>query len=349
MDADDTNVDLTDERLPIDALRTLVNGFQVSHALHIAATLGIADLLRNGAMSVEQLATVTDTHAPSLYRLLRALASVGVFHETADHRFALTDLSEHLRSDARETIGPWAVFIGQPEYQEAWGCLLHSVRTGENAFRHVHGMSNWEYRARNPEAGAVFDRAMTGLSRIAASATLAACNFARFETVVDVGGGQGAFLASVLATSSSLRGVLFDQPHVVAGANAVLQAAGIADRCEVIGGDFFKAIPRGGDAYVLRRVLHDWEDDRAAAILRICRQAIGPEGRMLVIERVIAPPNQGAEAKFADLNMLVSPGGKERTREEWAALAADAGFRIVAVTAVDISASVIEFSPVDSA
>ncbi len=322
----------TGDQRPRAALLGLVNGYQVSQAIHVAATLGIADLLKSGPRSSDDLAEATGTHPRSLYRLLRALAGAGVFREDADRRFALTPLGDCLRSDAAEPIGPWAVYIGQPEHQRAWGHLLHSVRTGEDAFRHVHGMNVWEYRARSPEAGAIFDRAMTGLSRGVTQAVLRAYDFAQFASVVDVGGGQGALLAAILAKHPSVRGVLFDQPQVVAGAEQVLRAAGVAGRCQVVGGDFFDTVPDGGDAYVLKSILHDWEDEQATAILRTCRRAIGSRGKLLVIEREISPPNEGAMTKFVDLLMLVGAGGRERTREEWAALFAAGGFRLVGVT-----------------
>jgi precorrin-6B methylase 2 len=327
------------------ALLDLVNGFRVSQAIHVAATLGIADLLKNGARSSDDLAEATGTHAGSLYRLLRALASIGVFREDADQRFALTPFSDCLQSDAPEPVGQWAVYIGQPEYWQAWGHLLDSVRTGEHAFRHAHGMNTWEYYARNPEAGAAFDRAMTSRSRRQANVVLKACDFGRFACVVDVGGGHGALLAEILAKHQAIRAVLFDQPHVVAGAEQLLRAFGVADRCQVVGGDFFEAVPSGGDAYVLKFILHDWEDEQATAILQTCRRAIAPTGRLLVIESEISPPNEGATDKFLDLTMLVHTGGRERTREEWVALFATAGFRLVSATPTEAQVSIIEGVP----
>jgi hypothetical protein len=332
-------------RKPSAALLELANGFRVSQAIHVAATLGIADLLKDGARSSDDLAAATGTHAGALYRLLRALATVGVFREESGRHFALTPLSECLRSGAPEPVGPWAVHIGEPGLWQAWGSLLDSVRTGENAFRRVHGMSTWDYYARNPTAGAIFDRAMTGHSRLQANAVLKAYDFGRFGCVLDVGGGHGTLLSAVLAKHRSLRGVLFDQPHVVAGAEPVLRAAGVADRCQVVGGDFFEALPRGGDAHMLKFILHDWEDKEATAILRNCRRALPPDGTLLVIDSEIGPPNEDALNKFRDLIMLVHPGGRERTREEWAALFAAAGFRLVGATPTESGLSVIEGVP----
>jgi O-methyltransferase/methyltransferase family protein len=335
----------TGDQRPSAALLDLVNGFRVSQAIHVVATLGIADLLKNGPRSSGDLAAATGTHADTLYRLLRALASVGVFREEADRRFALTPLSECLRSDAPDPVGPWAVQIGETGFWQAWRSLLDSVRTGENAFRLVHGVDAWEYRRRNPEAGAIFDRAMTGHSRLQANAVLKAYDFEPFRCMVDVGGGHGLLLSAILAKHRSLRGVLFDQPHVVAGAEPTLQAAGVADRCQIVGGDFFEALPGGGDAYVLKFILHDWEDAQAMTILRCCRRSITPTGRLLVIDAEIAPPNEGAMNKFRDLMMLVIQGGRERTREEWTALFAAGGFRLIGATPTEAGLSVIEGIP----
>jgi precorrin-6B methylase 2 len=333
------------DQRPSAMLLDLVNGFKVSQAIHVAVTLGIADLLKDGRRNSDDLAAATCTHPGSLYRLLRALAAVGVFREDPDRGFTLTPLGECLRSDASEPVAPWAVFIGQPEYWQAWGHLLDSVRTGEHAFRHVHGINTWEYYARNPEAGTAFNRAMTSRSRRQANAVLNACDFGRFACVVDVGGGQGALLGEILAKHQSVRAVLFDQPHVVAGAEEVLRAFGVADRCQVVGGDFFEAVPSGGDAHVLKFILHDWEDEQATAILRTCRRAIAPKGKLLVIESEISPPNEGATDKILDLTMLVHTGGRERTREEWAALFAAAGFRLVGATPTEAQVSIIEGVP----
>ncbi len=338
-------MDASDQR-PSARLLDLVNGFKVSQALHVAATLGIADLLKNGPRRSDDLAAVTGTHPPSLYRVLRALASIDVFREDADQGFALTPLGDCLRSEAPEPVGPWAVYIGQPEYWQAWGHLLGSVRTGEHAFRQAHGMNTWEYYVRNQDAGAAFDCAMTSRSRRQANAVLKACDFERFACVVDVGGGRGALLAAILAKHPSTRGVLFDQPHVVAGTEQALRDYGVADRCRIVGGDFFEAVPSGGDAYLLKFILHDWEDEQATAILRSCRRAMAPKSKLLVIESEISPPNEGATDKFLDLTMLVHTGGRERTREEWMALFAAGGFRLVGATRTEAQVSIIEGVPV---
>ena len=333
------------EQNPSVELTRLVNGYQVSQAIHVVATLGIADLLRDGPRTSDDLAAAAGVHPRALYRVLRALAAVGVFREGEGRSFSLTPMGEGLRSDATDPVGPWAAFIGRPYYWQAWAHLLHSVRTGENAFRHVHGADVWEYRARHPEEGAIFDHAMTGLSRGVAGAVVSAYDFSRFGRVVDVGGGQGALLVAILAAHPGMRGVLFDQPHVVTRAGEVLRAAGVGDRCEVVGGSFFEVVPGGGDAYLLKAILHDWDDAASTAILEACRRAMRTEAKLLVLERVIAPPNESPDAKFGDLNMLVSPGGQERTGDEFAALFAATGFRLAAVVPTGTRFSVIEGVP----
>jgi hypothetical protein len=314
------------------AIRRLVNGYQITQALSVAATLGIADLLVSGPRSSDDLATVVGAHPDALYRLLRALASIGVFHEEPDRQFRVTDLGAILCTDAPASIRGWAAFVGDPYHWHAWGGLLHSVQTGENAFRHVHGTDPWTLRAQHPAASAVFDRAMTSLSRQVAGAVVEAFAFGRFTTIVDVAGGNGAFLATILSRYPQVQGVLFDQPHVVSGAGSLLATAGVADRCTVVGGSFFIEIPQGGDAYVLKAILHDWEETDCLRILRVCRQAMAAGTALLIVERELGGPNERWEDKFSDLNMLAAPGGRERTTEEYAALVEAAGFRFVGAT-----------------
>jgi hypothetical protein len=328
-----------DRELPTVALRRLTNGYQVTQAIHVAATLGIADLLRNGPRDSDALARQTASHAPSLQRVLRALASVGVLQEDDDGRFALTAIGECLRSDAAEPVGAWAAFVGRPYHWQAWGALLHGVRSGERPFDSVHGTDAWDYRAGHPEEGAIFDAAMTDIMRRANAHLMAAYEFGRFGTVVDVGGGRGAFLGAVLETNPQMRGILLDQPHVVEGAV-------VNERCEVVGGSFFDAVPEGADAYLLKAVLHDWEDDDALAILARCRAAIPDHGALLVVERDLGEPNDNADAKFSDLNMLVGLGGRERTRDEFARLFARGGFALERTTPTAIGLSVFEGRPV---
>ena len=327
---------------PAQALSRLVNGYRISQAIHVAARLGLADELADGPRSSDELAAATGTHAPSLYRLLRALASVGVFEESDGRRFALTEVGDCLRADSPGRLKGWAEFVGRPYHWSAWADLRHSVETGESAFLHVHGADPWQYRAGDPEESAIFDRAMTDLTRAWVHALLDSYDFGRFGVVVDVGGGRGALLAALLGEYPTMRGVLFDQPHVVAGAAEILGAAGVEDRCEIAGGDFFEAVPAGGDAYVLKSIIHDWEDEEATAILRSCRQAMPAEGVLLLVERDLGPPNESPDAKFSDLNMMVGPGGRERTVDEYRALYEAAGYHLVGVTPTAAGLSVLE-------
>ena len=306
----------------------LINGFQITQAIHVASTLRVADHLNGGARSVGELAGLTKSHPDALYRLLRALAAVGVFQEEEGRKFALTPMGDCLRTESTTPLGAWAEVVGSPYFWQTWGHLLHSVQTGENAFQDLNGKDVWQFRAEHPEYGATFDRAMTQLSRGNAEAVIRAYDFSPFRHIVDVGGGQGLLLAAILRAHAHMRGTLYDQPGVVAGAKAVLAERGVIDRCDIVGGSFFEAVPEGADAYLMRVVIHDWEDDEAIAILKVCRRAMRETARLLLIERLIAPANEMPAAKFGDLNMMVLPGGRERTREEFSDLFARSGFEL---------------------
>jgi hypothetical protein len=327
-------------------LLAVVRGYQRSRALTVAAELGIADLLRDGPQDADELAAATGTHAPTLYRLLRALASIGIFAEGADRRFALSPMGNYLCRDHPLSVDPAARMFGADYEWRAWGELAHSVRTGENAAAYALGCDVWEYRRRHPEHGEVFDAAMRTFSRDAGPTVLAAHDFARYGVIADIGGGTGAVLAAVLAAHPSVHGILFDQPHVVASADPVLRAAAVADRVRVVPGDFFAEVPAGADAYLLARVLHDWADEDALRILRSVRAAMAPEARLLLVEAVVGPPNEDPAAKFLDLMMLVSAGGKERTEDEWRMLFAAADLELTAATRATVNRHVLEVVPV---
>ena len=331
---------------PRDALLRMTNAFQASQAIHVAATLGIADLLEDGPRSVDELAQTTGTHAPTLYRLLRALASVGVFAEQPDGQFRSTPLAEYLRTNAPRSLRAWAMQIGQQYFWTSWGHLLHSVRTGEPAFPELHGTTAWEYRAAHPEEDAVFNAAMTALSAGVAEAIVQSYDFSGMDVLMDVGGGEGVLLAAILEENPALRGVLFEQPHVLTGANDLLERAGVADRCEVVGGSFFESVPGGADAHLLKSIVHDWDDAATVKILRACRAAIANTGRLLVVEPIIQPGNEPDPAKFSDLNMLVMLGGQERTADDFERLYAEAGFRLSDIIRTGSLMAIIEGVPV---
>lgn len=322
----------------------LINGFQITQAICVASTLGVADHLKDGPRSVDELALLTQSHAGTLYRLLRALAAVDVFREHEDRRFALTPMGDCLRADSATPIGAWAQYVGSPYFWQAWGHLLHSVRTGENAFQDLYGKDVWQFRAEHPETDATFNRAMTQMSRGAAKAVIEAYDFSPHRHLVDVGGGQGLMLAAILSANPQMCGTLFDQPAVVEGSNALLTERGVIDRCEIVAGSFFETTPEGGDAYLMRHIIHNWEDDDAIAILKVCRRAMRNAAKLLLVERIVAPANEMPIAKFSDLSMLVTPGGRERTREEFSELFAKSGFELTRILSAG-AGNVIEARP----
>lgn len=326
------------------ALLRMMTGYWVSKALNVAAELGVADLLREGPRTSEELAAACGAHPPTLYRLLRALASVGVFTEVEGRRFALTPLAELLRSDVPNSMRALARMYGSEQYR-AWGDLLESVRTGEPAFDREFGTNWFDYVARTPEAGAIFNEAMTGWTTQLADAVVAAYEFAGIGPVVDVGGGHGLLLATILRAHPTMRGVLFDLPHVATGGAAAFEKAGVADRCELVGGDFFAAVPEGGAYYILAQVLHDWDDERCRVILGNCRRAMLPEGKVLVVEQVLPSANEPSLGKWLDLHMLVLLTGRERTEAEYGALFKAAGLELTKVVPTSSGASIVEGVP----
>jgi O-methyltransferase/methyltransferase family protein len=329
---------------PPVALLQMMTGYWVTQAVYVAAKLGVADLLANGPASCDDLAAATHTDAPSLHRVLRALASVGVFSQVAPGRFALTPLAALLRSGTPDSMRALAIMYAEEQYR-AWGDMLYSVRTGQPAFEHQFGMGVFEYFAKNPEASAVFNEAMTGWTIRIADAVVGSYDFSTFATVVDVGGNQGTLLAAILRSHSATRGVLFDLPHVVAGAEPVLAKAGVEGRCARLGGDFFQAVPAGGDAYVLASILHDWDDSRCVAILTRCRSVMPAHGRLLIVELVLPPGDEPFLGKWLDLHMLVMASGRERTAAEYAKLLRAGGFELSRVVPTPAGPSIVEAVP----
>jgi hypothetical protein len=326
-------------------LLSLINGFQVSQAICVAARLGIPDLLSRGEQDLPELAAATRTHPPSLYRLLRALAAVGVLHERPERRFALLPLGDPLRSDASSSRNAWACLVGRPMYFQAWANLLGSIESGETAFDKAHGMSVWDFRAQRPEEAQTFDRAMATITEEVAEAVLSVFDFARYQTVADIGGGQGTFIGRILARHRAIDGVLFDLPPVIERAAAWIQAAGLADRCRLVGGSFFEGVPAGADAYLLKWILHDWGDEEAVAILKSCRGAIATGGSLIIVEHLVGEPNEGLASKLMDLNMMVITGGVERTRDEFTKILRQAGFALSRVVQTRTAANILEAMP----
>ncbi len=313
-------------------------------AIHVAARLAIADLLSDGSKSAEELARATETHAPSLRRLLEALATLGIFREDTDGKFRNTALSETLRTNHPEGIRPSAIFLGAPFLWRPWGELYEAVATGKPAFDQVYGKSFFDYLAEHPDEAEIFNRAMSA-SATTISALVGAYDFSQFEQIVDVGGGQGALLEAILSSNPEVHGVLYDLPAVVAGATR-LRNRDVVARCKIIGGDFFTAVPEGGDAYVLKGIIHGWSDEEALKILKNCRHAIRQNGKLLLIELVLEPTsNEPDSSGLSDLMMMVLVTGRERTESQFRAILQKAGFSLIRVIPTPAS-SIIESRPI---
>jgi hypothetical protein len=329
---------------PSNELMQMINWYQVSQALHVAATLGVADHLKDGPKPYDIVARTCGAHPASLYRLLRALAAVGVFRETSNKEFSLTPLGACLASDAPGSRRNYARWIGTPGQWQSWGNLLHCIKSGESAAEYTHGKDAWTYRRQHPEEQAIFNDAMTGNSRSESRAVIEAYDFSRFGCIVDVAGGQGLLLKDILLACPSVRGVLFDQPDVIASARQL--PTELARRCQFVAGSFFEAVPPNGDAYLMKAILHDWDDAKSIEILRTCRRAMSPTAALIVIERVVGPPNESPDGKFSDLNMMVQYAGLERTLQGFNDLLVDGGFELVEVVPTRSPMSIIVGKPV---
>ncbi|MFN2531963.1 MAG: methyltransferase [Pyrinomonadaceae bacterium] len=341
-----TTIQAKPEVPPQAAMLNIINGFWISRAVYIIAKLGIPDILRDGARTAEELAQATNTHAQSLFRVLRALASVGVVAVEDDNRFRLTPLSETLVTDAQGSLRWFVISELGEEHYSAWEDVIHSVRTGEIAFDHHFGMPVWEFFSRNPENAALFNNSMSSMTAAVNAAIASVYDFSLFKNIVDVGGGHGGLITAVLSVNPNLQGVLFDAPQVIEGSSERIAAAGLSERCETVGGDFFESVPAGGDCYILKWIIHDWNDEQSITILKNCRNQMTPDGRLILVEAVVPESNEPHFAKFIDLNMLVMTGGKERTAREYEQLLATAGFKVNKILPSDLPTSVIEAQPI---
>lgn len=330
---------------PSIRLYFLSEGVAISTALSLAAELGIADLLADGPAGSDELAEATATHAPSLYRVLRLLSSLGVFTEKDSRRFALTPLGECLRTGAPGSMRSWVRMTGLRAWHHAYAEALHSVRTGEPVFKRANGAEFFDYFAAHPDEGEIFNGAMNDFGEMVSAAVVKAYDFDGIARIADVGGGHGTLVAAILKHCPQMRGVLYELPHVAEGARQVIADAGLADRCEIVGGNFFQSVPAGCDAYILRWIIHDWEHDRALAILRNCRRAMGEIGRLLLVESIITPGDDLHPGKLLDFVMLIGLGGQERTEAEYADLLREAGFRLRRIVPTDSHMSVVEAVP----
>lgn len=319
-----------------------VYAYWVSRCIHVVAKLGIADLLKDGSQHCDALAAATNTHSYSLYRVLRALAGLGIFAETQPRCFELTPLADCLQSNVPGSIRDIAILRGEEHYYKAWGNLMYSLQTGESAFEHLYSMDLFEYNEQNFLGGEIFHQALAS-SKEAYAPFLEAYDFSSIGKLVDIGGGTGSFLTAILEANPTMAGVLFELPEVIDKAKILAQTASVNDRCQLIGGSFFEAVPEKGDAYLLKHVLHNWDDERAIAILKRCHEAMGENGRVLVIDFVLPPKNEFSGIKFMDVNMLVMcPGGRERSESEFRSLFESAGFKLTKITPTKSEVSIIE-------
>ncbi len=314
-------------RTPAGKLLEMIAMRHVPQALHVAAVLGIADLLANGPMSSDELAQATGSHGRTLYRVLRTLVAAGVFAEDQAGCFRLTVLGQPLRSDVADSVRAASIFLsGESELE---GLLVDCVRSGKTAIELASGTTNWiDYYGQEPARAAVFNAAMTALSNAHYTGVVDAYDFRPIRTLVDVGGGHGRLLSMILTAYRQMRGVLFDLPHALEGGQRTIAEAGLSSRCEVVSGDFFRSVPARGDAYLLSRVIHDWDDEKAVAILKVVRSALPARGRLLLFETMIRAANRLSYPLLSDLNMVIRTGGCERSEAEYRGLYKAAGFRL---------------------
>ncbi|MBZ5507019.1 MAG: methyltransferase [Acidobacteriia bacterium] len=327
-----------------ERIMQLATGYMASISIHIVAKLGIADLLKDGPRNVSELAAATNTNQDRLYRVLRALASVGIFTEIDARKFALTPAAETLRSDVQGSIRPMAIWIGDPLHFRVYGEMMHTVKTGAPTFDHVMGKPVFEYFPTDPAESEVFNSAMTCFSEMVTPAVLDAYDFSGIGTLMDVAGGHGALLRSILAKYPSMRGIVIDLEHVVQGAKQLPENQAMAHRCEFLCADFFAAVPANADAIIMKHIIHDWDDAEAVTILRNCRKALAgkPNAKVLLVESVIAPGDAPQLGKFIDLEMMAFPGGRERTEEEFRRLFAAAGLRLTRIVPTNAPLWVVE-------
>ena len=332
---------------PEQQLLQIGAGYITSAALWIAAKLDVASKLAQGPRPVAELARLCGANEDALYRVLRALSAVGIFAQPQPRTFALNAAAEALRADAPNSFRDMVLWIVDPFHYRVWAEIEHAVRTGEPVVERVTGKKCFEYFESDPEEAHVFNNAMTVMSAMMIPAMLEAYDFSGIHTLVDVAGGHGAVLCGILQKYPAMKGVLFDLASVIEGANCRVCDLGMQGRCETVAGNFFESVPAGGDAYILKHIIHDWDDEHALGILRNCRKALEgkPHGKLLLLEGLISDDPQNVFPKLLDLEMLLLPGGRERTAEEYRQLLAKAGFKLTRIVPTKASFVVIESEP----
>ena len=335
----------TNEQDSRSRLQQMLPDIRVISMIYVAAKLKIADSLIKGPLNVEVLALASNVHAPTLYRLLRALASRGIFKEVESRMFELTDLAELLRSDIPGSMRNTALWLGEPWRWRPFGELLYSVQTGKPSFNYVFNQGMFDYLNANSEAGAIFNQTMTQASVRQGAAVAENYDFNQASLVIDIGGGHGALLSEILKRYPLVQGVLFDLPEVIENAASLLSAEGVLDRCKLVEGSFFDELPRGGDIYLLKLIIHDWDDEHASSILQNCHTAMRKDSTLLLVEWVIPPGNGLHHGKIIDLEMLTLFGSQERTEEEYQHLLRNAGFALKSILPTSAGIDIIEATP----
>lgn len=320
---------------PQERMLGLISGFWIARAIYLAAKLGIADCFDDTPKTIAQLAAETETDERSLYRLMRTLASVGIFTEVSDRCFALTPLAATLQSHSPESMRYVAMAQMGDDHSLGWSNGLHSLRTGETAFDAATGMSSWDYYAQHPEAGWVFSQSMTSLFASVSQAVAATYDFSEFNTIVDVGGSQGSLISAIMRSYPHIKGILFDLPEVIA-------TVSVDTNIQPVTGNFFESVPSGGDAYLMRAIIHDWDDEKSLLILKNCHQAMPDRGKLLLVESILPPGNEPSLGKFVDVLMLMMTGGRERSEEEYRSLLQASGFELTRVIPTPSMLGIIE-------
>lgn len=328
-----------DELPPPAQLMKFIIGKWISKPIYVAAELGIADLLEDGPKSIEALAQATQTHEPFLYRVMRALASVGIFSETKGKRFELTPMAECLKEGAMKSI---AILFNSEWSDKSWGYFLHSVKTGDTAFDKAFGMPVTKWLVKNPGPAKVFNEANAVKAANSHRAIIDIYDFSGILSLTDIGGGVGVLLAEILIANPLMQGVVADIPSVIQEAKIIIQSRGLADRCQAVACDFFKEIPPGSDGYLMSNILHDWSDEQCKVILKNCHKAMTPESRLIIAEMVVPSGNQPSIAKLLDLEMMVTTGGRERTESEFKSLLKASGFKLSGIVSTKENVCVIE-------
>lgn len=330
-------------QLPPEAMMfQFLFGTVVQKSIYVIAELGIADFINDKPMSAEELAKRTSTNAASLYRVLRMLAGVGFFAENANGEFELTPLAALLVKDNPNSMRDFALMMGNDWSWQTVKNLRHSVETGKMAHEKSHGNTSWEYFEQNTEVGAVFNRAMTSNSLAAVAPIVAGYDFSQFVTIVDIAGGHGILLSGILKANPNTQGILFDIPSVIAGSGEFFEKAGVENRVEKISGDFFESVPSGADAYIIKHIIHDWDDAESIRILKNIHSAMNQNGKVLVVEMVVPEGNEPSPAKILDVQMLMFTGGKERTAKEYAELLNKSGFRMTQIVPTHSPMQIVE-------